>query len=81
MRLDFESGGRRPWPMKLMLGVIRRYIGTLPGPQLVLSWRPDLLHSRMPRYIMRGVHDSGPWSKGEAEMFAAFISDLNSCHF
>lgn len=81
MRMDLEGGGERPWPMKVVLAGIRAYVGAIPAPPLAITYRPRLLHPRMPRYILRGVSASGCWSKGESELFAAFVSHLNTCHF
>lgn len=81
MRIDLEHGGRRPWYLNLGLGVMKLVIGIKPGPVLALSYRGDLLDARLRSYILRGVSSAGPWSKGEAELFAAFISNLNTCHF
>lgn len=81
MRIDLEHGGRRPWYLKLALAVAKRVIGVKPGPPLAISYRPDLFPAPMRSYILRGVSHSGPWAKGEAELFAAFVSNLNACHF
>jgi hypothetical protein len=75
------TGGTRPWVMTQALKASRAALGVIPGPPVVLSWRRELLHPRFMDYILRGMHGSGGWSKGEAELFAAFVSDLDSCHF
>jgi len=81
MRLDLESGGQRPWPLKLLLAGMRAYAGEIPAPPLAITYRPRLLHPRVPGYIMRGMSARGCWSKGESELFATFVSHLNTCHF
>lgn len=81
MRLDLMSGGRRPWPLQIALRLITRHIGIVPGPIATISYRPELFGASLASYLLRGVSASGPWSKGEAELFAAFVSDLNTCHF
>lgn len=81
MRIDLEHGGRRPWFIKLALALAARVIGTTPPPPLAMTYRPDLLRPGLRRYILRGVSAHGSWTKGEAELFAAFVSDLNTCHF
>ncbi|HSO00406.1 MAG TPA: hypothetical protein VLS89_19070 [Candidatus Nanopelagicales bacterium] len=81
MRIDLMSGGRRPWPLLIALRLLTRYIGIAPGPMVTISYRPDLVDTSLASYLLRGVSDAGPWTKGETELFAAFVSDLNQCHF
>ena len=45
------------------------------------SYRPDLWHRDFVGYFLRSMHGSGGWDKGHAELFATFVSDLNTCHF
>jgi hypothetical protein len=82
MRIDLEHGGRRPWYLKLGLIVAKLVIGAKPPPMMTMTYRPDLFPRALRGYILRGVsHDLGAWTKGEAELMAAFVSDLNTCHF
>lgn len=81
MRIDLEHGGRRPWYLELVLAIAGRFIGIKPGPPLLMTYRPEFMGAELRGYILRGISRSGPWSKGEAELFAAFVSDLNTCHF
>lgn len=81
MRIDLMNGGRRPWRMRLGLRLIKWRTGVYPGPPLTLSYRPDLFHKDLMGYLLRGMSGSGGWSKGAAELFGAFVSNLNSCHF
>lgn len=82
MRIDLEHGGRRPWYLDLALHLARLVIGVKPPPTLVMTYRPDFFPRELRGYILRGVsHSRGAWTKGEAELFAAFVSDLNTCHF
>ena len=81
MRIDLMSGGRRPWPLRLMLKLMERYVGVAPGPLVSMSYRPDLLEPSQLSYILRGVGASSAWTRGESELFASFVSDLNQCHF
>lgn len=81
MRIDLARSNHRPRPVALVLAVVSRVMGLELGPPLALTYRPDLFDSTMNGYILRGVAYSGPWSKGESELFAAFVSNLNTCHF
>ena len=81
MRVDLFHGGQRPWYMKVGLQLAKLRTGVYPGPPLTISYRPDLFHKDFVGYIMRAMHGSGGWDKGHAEMFATFVSKLNSCKF
>ena len=81
MRVNLFNSGRRPLSMRLGLRLIKWRTGVYPGPILTISYRPDLFHKDFIGYIMRGMSGSGEWDKGHAEMFASFVSKLNSCRF
>lgn len=81
MRIDLEHSPTRPLPMRLGMRLAGAFVGFVPGPFLVMSYRPALFDARLRRYVLRGVGREGPWSKGESELFAAFVSNLNTCHF
>ena len=81
MRIDLFTSDHRPWYMDLGLKLARWRVGAVPGPPLAISYRPDLFKKDFVGYIVRSMHGSGGWDKGHAEMFAAFVSKLNSCHF
>ncbi|KAA3655742.1 MAG: hypothetical protein DWQ04_33085 [Chloroflexi bacterium] len=81
MRIDLFRGGKRPFPIRIALTLFKLRAGAYPGPPVAITYRPDLLTKDLGNYISRGMHGSGGWSKGEAEMFAAFTSSLNSCQF
>lgn len=81
MRVDLFSEGQRPWYFTIGLKLIKMRTGVYPGPPLTISYRPDLFHKDFVGYIMRAMHGSGGWDKGHAEMFASFVSRLNTCNF
>lgn len=81
MRIDLTRGGNRKWWMRLGLTLVRWRLGVVPAPPLTISYRPDLFDRDFVGYVLRAVSGQGPWNKGEAELFATFVSDLNSCHF
>ena len=81
MRLDILQNGHNR-RNRLALRVMRVIAGSEPDDVIKTSlYRPDffgrawinLLHS-----VMRG---SSEWTSGERELFAAFTSRLNTCHF
>jgi len=81
MRIDLFHGGRRPWPVRLILALVRVYVGVDSGPPTAFSYRPDLVGSEARRYLLRAARASSKWTKGQLEMFSAFVSKLNSCSF
>lgn len=81
MRVDLTRSRRRPLLLRGGLGLLGQFIGLVPGPLLALSYAPALYPSRLGAYLLRGMRGDGPWSRGEAELIATFVSDLNTCHF
>lgn len=64
-----------------MLGLMRIVMGHAPGVVRTLLYRKAFFgrpFSELTQQVMRG---SSPWTVGEREMFAAFVSRLNQCVF
>lgn len=59
----------------------RARLGVYPGPPLTMSYRPAFFDKRFVGFLLRGMHGSGGWTKGDVEMFASFVSSLNACRF
>jgi hypothetical protein len=81
MRINLMRSKHRPWYMHLGLNIARWRIGSFPGPPLTISYKPGFFHRDFISYIVRAMAGSGGWTKGEAELFASFVSKLNSCRF
>jgi hypothetical protein len=80
MRLEKVHKGHRLRD-KAMLGLIRVVMGHAPGVMRTLRYRKEFFggaFSKLTQQVMRGP---SPWSVGEREMFAAFVSRLNRCVF
>ncbi|HJU68258.1 MAG TPA: peroxidase [Gemmatimonadaceae bacterium] len=80
MRLQKVHAGHRLRD-KAMLRLMRVVIGHAPGVVRTLLYRKEFFgrpFSRLTHQVMRG---DSPWSVGEREMFAAFVSRLNQCVF
>jgi len=80
MRLQKVHAGHR-LPDKAMLGVMRLVMGHAPGVVRTLLYRKGYFgqpFSELTQQVMRGP---SPWTVGEREMFAAFVSRLNQCVF
>ena len=66
---------------KAMLRLMRVVVGHAPGVVRTLLYRKEFFgrpFSQLTQQVMRG---DSPWSVGEREMFAAFVSRLNQCVF
>jgi hypothetical protein len=66
---------------KAMLAAMRIVMGHAPGVVRTLLYRKEFFGrpwSELTQQVMRGP---SPWSVGERETFAAFVSHLNQCVF
>jgi hypothetical protein len=66
---------------KVILGISRVVLGHAPGVLRTLLYRKDFFGrpwSELTQQVMRGP---SPWTVGERELFAAFVSRLNQCVF
>ena len=64
-----------------MLGLMRLFMGHAPGVVRTLLYRKEFFGrpwSELTHQVMRGP---SPWTVGERETFAAFVSQLNKCVF
>jgi hypothetical protein len=81
MRLRSVQRGDR-WSVRLLYGVIRALSGfRAPDVVRTLQYQRHRFgrpHSTHTHAVMRGPSE---WSVGERELFAAFVSRLNRCHF
>jgi len=81
MRLrNVERGDR---PSARLLFAFARTVSGFRAPDVVrtLQYRPHLFgrpHSAHTQAAMRGP---SAWTVGERELFAAFVSHMNQCHF
>ena len=80
MRLRILETGHRPL-QKLLLGLIRRYIGKVPDPILTLSYRRKLFGRFFAASLHEGMRGAKEWQVAEVELFAAFVSKLNACQY
>jgi len=80
MRLQKVHRGHR-FPDKALLGFMRIVMGHAPGVVRTLRYRKEYFggpFSELTQQVMRGP---SPWTVGERETFAAFVSRLNKCVF
>ena len=80
MRLKKVHTGHR-LREKFMLTIMRLMAGHAPGVVRTLFYRKEFFgdpFSALTQQVMRGP---SPWTPGEREIFAAFVSRLNQCVF
>ena len=80
MRLPKVHTGHR-LPDKAMLGLMRVVMGHAPGVVRTLRYRKDFFGQRFSQLTQQVMRGPSPWSVGERELFAAFVSRLNQCVF
>jgi hypothetical protein len=77
---NVERGGR--FRDRVLYAIIRRASGfRAPDVVRTLHFRPERFghpHTVHTQSVMRGPSE---WSIGERELFAAFVSRVNDCHF
>jgi hypothetical protein len=79
MRLSIE---RRLRPVqKLVLGLLKVMAGQVPGPVLLASYTQPIFGNGWAACMKEGMRRATEWSVGEVELFAAFVSRINSCGF
>ena len=81
MRIDLTTGGKRPWYVGLILKAMKLRMGIIPGPPLTLSYRPDMFPPKLRNLTLGSANPSRSWDAGQLEVFATFVSKLNSCNF
>lgn len=81
MRLSVVDAGHAP-EQAAMLDVIRERSGNEPlGVVKTLLYRPELFGQPFSEALEAAMRGDSEWSPGERELFAAFTSLLNRCHF
>jgi len=80
MRLQLLHHGHRPL-QKLQLGIIRALVGHVPGPIATMSYRRNLFGRWLSAGFVEAMERAKHWSRGETELFAAYVSDQNRCRY
>jgi hypothetical protein len=79
MRLPIEQQLR---PLqKLSLKAFKLLFGKAPGPVLVASYNKNFFGDGWAPCMREGMRRATAWSVGEVELFAAFVSRVNSCGY
>lgn len=80
MRLTLLDSGHTQ-VQKVFLSILRRAIGSVPGPVAVMSYRPSLFGRAFTHLAQRAMRHAEYWTTGELEAMAAFVSKQNQCAF
>jgi hypothetical protein len=79
MRLPLEQQLR---PLqKVVLKAFKALLGSAPGPVLIASYNKRFFGNGWAACMKEGMRSATEWSVGEIELFAAFVSRLNSCGY
>ena len=81
MRIRIDESEHRGGLVEVGLWFVRRYIGLVPGPMFFLSYDAAQMPRALLHFMLRSLARRGLFTKGERELFAAFVSNLNACHF
>ena len=79
MRLEFEAEFTRSQRAKAW--VARKVVGSVPGPIATMSYDPGFFGNEFSQSLEDAMRRMKLWSLGEVELFAAFVSQLNSCAY
>ena len=79
MRLPLEE--RLTRVQKLVLRAMKSLLGDAPGPIMIASYNKPFFGNAWARCMKEGMRGATEWSVGEVELFAAFVSRLNSCGY
>jgi hypothetical protein len=81
MRLEALDSGH-PLKTKALFAVIR-LVSRQRVPDVVktLMYRPDFFGTPMNECFQEAMRGPSPWSVGDRELMAAFVSKMNECEF
>jgi hypothetical protein len=66
---------------KVMLRIMRLMMGHAPGVVRTLMYRKEFFGAPWTALTQQVMRGPSPWSVGERETFAAYVSRLNQCVF
>lgn len=80
MRLQKVHRGHR-LRERAILAVMRLVMGHAPGVVRTMFYRKEFFGQPFSELTQQVMREPSPWSVGERETFAAFVSRLNQCVF
>jgi hypothetical protein len=66
---------------RAMAAVLRVAMGHPPGPVLLNTYRKRFFGDNFVKFMNSEMRRPRHWSRGEMELFAAFVSRLNGCGY
>lgn len=78
MRLKILHDGYRPIQKLIIKALFGKQI---PGPVAVMSYRREMGGKYLGDFFQQKMRSQTSWSKGDAELFAAFVSSLQECRY
>lgn len=80
MRLSVLDNGHS-WKQIVPFSVMKVLMGRVPGPVLLFAYRRKFFGDHFTSTLQEAMRGASHWSKGEVELFAAFVSHLNQCAY
>lgn len=81
MRLAVVDAGHAPAEAAVLAAIAAERGTEPPGVLKTLYYRPDLFGRPFSDALDEAMRGPSQWTPGERELFAAFTSLLNQCHF
>lgn len=66
---------------RLIMRIVVAKSGFEPGPVTVCSYRKRFVGEKFMRALQAAMIEAKHWQRQETELFAGFVSNLNSCVF
>lgn len=66
---------------KVALVAVKGLFGPASGPVLIASYNKPFFGNGWAPCMKQGMRGASEWSVGEIELFAAFVSRVNSCGY
>lgn len=80
MRLEILNNPRGPLHSAVKAG-LKVAVGRVPDAANVFLYRREFYGRWMSVCVTKVMNRTRAWSKGDVELFAAFVSSLNGCRF
>ena len=80
MRLAILDHGHKPL-QKIKHKLIKGAIGHVPGPIAITEYRADFFGQPFNTCLEIAMRKTTVWHKAEVELFAAFVSRINTCRY
>jgi hypothetical protein len=79
MRIEIIS--KCSFLQRLQLRLVKQYLGFVPGPIQSMTYKRDFFGKYYCQCLEEAMRKAKCWTKGEVELFAAFVSKQNDCAY